>query len=44
LWDFGDGAISTSQDPAKKFNLPGNYIVRLEDETTVIGGRILTKQ
>ena len=29
LWDFGDGAISTSQDPAKKFNLPGNYIVRL---------------
>ena len=29
LWDFADGTTSTSQEPFKRFNLPGSYIVRL---------------
>ena len=29
LWDFADGTTSTTQDPQKKFNLPGSYMVRL---------------
>ena len=36
----GDNIIKTDVSALQN----GNYIVRLEDETTVIGGRILTKQ
>ncbi len=28
-WDFGDGTFSTEKNPFKKYNLPGNYDVKL---------------
>ena len=36
LWDFGDGAVSTSRDPVHAYSNPGNYPVTLT--VTTAGG------
>src|SRR6185436_2763651 len=36
LWDFGDGATSTSRNPTHTYNTPGNYSVTLS--ITLTGG------
>ncbi|MBI2859883.1 MAG: PKD domain-containing protein, partial [Chloroflexi bacterium] len=41
-WDFGDGTISTVQNPAKTFNAAGNFIVKLTASNA--GGTATTSQ
>ncbi|MTK64044.1 MAG: PKD domain-containing protein, partial [Methanobacterium sp.] len=41
LWDFGDGATSTDQNPVHVYNTPGTYTVTLT-ATNMAGNSNLT--
>jgi len=43
LWDFGDGATSTSEDVQHIYASPGSYTISLEVETTISCLKVLTK-
>ncbi|HEX2061229.1 MAG TPA: PKD domain-containing protein [Thermoanaerobaculia bacterium] len=45
LWKFGDNTTSTAQNPAKKYDAPGNYTVTLtisRDGVSATGARVVT--
>lgn len=39
LWDFGDGTLSTEQNPVKTYSLPGEYYVALDVSNDISNDR-----